>query len=108
MNKAVLILVFLFVMPVTAQEDLPTASRCRARVTAWGEQLQEIDKLSWDVVAKRVLEMGVCGNVDPPMRDDYRAAQGLLNTSLLTRTTDFIKRHNLLSQFELEDAQGKR
>jgi hypothetical protein len=94
--------------PVTAQENPPSVGLCRSRVTAWGEEIGEIDKLSWDVISKRVLEMLSCGNADPERRDDYQAAVGIYNAVLLTRTTDFIKRRNLWDEFKLEDGQGKR
>jgi len=111
-----------------AQEHAPTLDVCRADAALWGEIRAEIDyinataekmsnstpnrteiaKLSLKEVNSRITEMVQCQSVDRESRDSYSKVEDFYVQVESDRWRAFIVRHNLYSQFEREDAEGKR
>jgi hypothetical protein len=48
--------------------------------------------------------MFLCKRADPPNATLYEASRGILSVVISARALQFIKRHNLVEQFEQEDA----
>jgi hypothetical protein len=96
-------------------EHAPTAEQCRADQAVWADKLEAPAKDWADsvqessrIVVAWVTEMNTCLVVDRERIDDYNhtSQMGLLVVG--SRKADFIRRHNLVSQFISEDDAGLR
>jgi len=101
---------------------------CRADLSVWYDSQEEIDynnaqvrrvtdgipnptaiaKLSVEEVKARVRELIECRRVDPSNEDEYFKTQGFYHDVQADRWLDFLLRHQLMKQFDREDAAGKR
>jgi hypothetical protein len=130
MKRAIAILATLLFSTATArvQEHAPTVEVCRADVAVWANTNAEtdyynaerewttngvpnrtdIEKLPIIEVKARAREMFVCQDVDPTRKESYLDAGRFYHNVQADRWYEFLLRHNLLDQFEQEDAAGKR
>jgi len=138
MKKArwALLLLVLFVVPGAGQiehiaaasqiEHAPTPEQCRADADAWGiptagvlvPNEQEFARLSTataldpSVTAKmldaRMKQLTQCTRTDSNQSTRYTEANQAYAIAGLLRMANFMKRHNLTSQFLAEDEQGQR
>jgi hypothetical protein len=53
------------------------------------------------------MKMVECESVDKQRSHEYHVARDVIITSMYSRLSDYVTRHNLMSQFLAEDAQGK-
>ena len=122
-----LVLLVLFVTPMAAQiEHAPTPEQCGADADAWDIPqasilFQNQDKFndltmrmvhSPSVSAKKLnarnKELGQCVKTDSVSAMRYAEANRAYALAELGRMADFMRRHNLMSQFYEEDQAGKR
>jgi hypothetical protein len=93
--------------------------QCRADAHLWYSQSREAnDKLSFDDIQRRSLEMVNCQTIDsgtgegvPEFKrdaDTYRLLWAAYMAISAQRLHNFIERHGLRKQFEDEDAAGQR
>jgi hypothetical protein len=126
--KAFLLFGLLLALPAIGQEHAPTVAQCQADIAIWGDTNLEIEyrdataaflsvgtpnkskvnNLGLDKVVARMTEMDDCGKVDPQGLVKYSNAAAFYEAAFKDRFVGFVKRHNLLPQLKLEDAQGKR
>jgi len=100
----------------------PTVEQCRADQKLWFSKLSDDAKAeeaegAREPVAHSVsfrqlnfwsLEMHECAKIDPESSDLYYKTSDDAVVTANNRLVHFLDRHNLLSQFLAEDAQGKR
>jgi hypothetical protein len=93
----------------------PTAEQCKADATVWFNQHLITptvdDALSFRELSARESEMADCLDVlEPSSTERNHAYEVGTSYGLIIgkRETNFLKRHNLIQQFEKEDAQGAR
>src|SRR5215469_18694896 len=124
MNKLWLLLVIAVPLQlIHAQvQHAPTVERCRADQTLWFSKLSDDAKaeeaeglrepvthsISFQQLNFWSLEMHDCARIDPKSNDLYYKTSGDAVGTANNRLVHFLYRHNLLSQFLAEDAQGKR
>ncbi len=129
--RLLLSLVFLLVIPMTGQvEHAPTPAQCRADVNAWDVpnfnpsfwNEEQFSNFATRVMHDRSLtareldarnaEMAQCLKTDKSLLtadpNRYIQARQAYFIAELARMAAFMQRHNLMSQFYDEDAQGKR
>jgi hypothetical protein len=108
MNKLTMLVLSMFLTTgATAQvQHAPTVEQCRADYAVWN--MEHLDATSYHVLDERMHEMGNCNVVDPAHTDDYDLLGLRQSTELHNRLVDFLTRHNLSSQFVVEDAKGLR
>ena len=137
MKKArwVLPLFVLFIVPGICQiehvvasqlEHAPTPEQCRADADAWGiptpvllvnteEQFARFSSattlersLTANMLDARMKELSQCMRTDKVNSVRYAEANRAYGIAQLVRMANFMKRHNLTSQFLAEDEQGQR
>ena len=138
MNKArwALPLLVLFVVPGAGQiehiaaasqiEHAATPEQCRADADAWGiptagvlvrneqefTQFSTATALDPSITAKtldaRMKQLSQCMRTDSTFSTRYSEATQAYAIAALLRMANFMKRHNLTSQFLAEDDQGQR
>jgi len=101
---------------------------CRADVAVWGNAQAETDydkaegdriandapnrteiaKLSLEEIKGRIRELAECRDVDPTGEGSYLDTLRFHHGVQADRWRAFIVRHHLLSQFDREDADGRR
>ena len=129
-------LLVLFVIPGAGQiehiaaasqiEHAPTPEQCRADADAWGIPMPALlvnterqfalfqqgitgDKnLTANVLDARMKYLGQCMQTDKPNAMRYAEAARAYAIAKLVRMSNFMKRHDLTSQFLAEDEQGQR
>jgi hypothetical protein len=129
--RLLLPLLLLFVVPVTGQvEYAPTPEQCRADVNSWevpNFNASYLNEEQFSIFATRVMhdqsltakeldareaELDQCLKTDKsfltadPTR--YIQARKAYSIAESARMADYMKRHNLMTQFYDEDEQGKR
>jgi hypothetical protein len=116
-NRTILILALLTSPAALGQEihHAPTAEQCKADATVWFNQHLITptvdDALSFRELSARESEMADCLDVlEPSSTERNHAYEVGTSYGLIIgkRETNFLKRHNLIQQFEKEDAQGAR
>lgn len=128
MNLSLLLFGLLLAVPPAEQGHISGGAQCRAEAERWGsdEAMAEyansqlkfhtdrtpnrsnISRLGYAEIRARVTEMTVCAVVDEARTQRYLAISWFYASVTEDRESDFIRRHNLLAQFMLEDDQGKR
>jgi hypothetical protein len=117
MKGIILVLTLLAGIAVAGQEvpHAPTAEQCKADATVWFNQHLVTptvdDALSFRELSAREKEMADCLDVLEPSSTDRRHAYEVGTSYGLMigkREANFLKRHNLIRQFEKEDANGAR
>jgi len=130
MHRALTAFALLLFSPlaVQVQEHAPTADVCRADVAVWSSSdlkadyynaetdsiknktpnRNELNLLPLTEIRARMSEMQKCREVDPNREDSYLKAEGFYYDVQAERWYRFLVRHQLLAQFEREDAAGKR
>jgi len=128
-------LLVLFILPGVCQvehvvasqiEHAPTPEQCRADADAWGiptpallvntEQQFALfsngtardTNLTANMLDARMKELGQCLRTDKVNSMRYAEAARAYSIAQLVRMANFMKRHNLTSQFLAEDEQGQR
>jgi hypothetical protein len=81
---------------------MPTVAQCQADVRSWSSGVQTAKPFT--ELSTEAAEMVLCKRVDPPNAVLYEASHGILAIVISGRAFRFIKRHNLVEQFEQEDA----
>jgi hypothetical protein len=115
MKYALLLALLLVPFGSVAQDNVvehaPTAAQCQADQALWR------NKLSGDIstsappfmtIRNWPIEMNNCVIVDPSHSDAYLFVSALASATMARREFDFLKRHDLFSQFVTEDNQGIR
>ena len=103
----------------TAQDHAVMPEQCRADVRLWYAQSKAAnDKLSFDDLQRRSLEMWNCQSIDVRTgeglaefksdMDNYRLLWTAYTAVSAQRLHNFIERHGLGKQFKDEDAAGQR
>lgn len=128
--------VVVFVFPAAGQiehvaaasqiEHAPTPEQCRADADAWGiptpallvntEQQFALfsnatardQSLTANALEARMKELSQCMRTDKLYSTRYAEANRAYAIAQLVRMANFMKRHNLTSQFLAEDEQGQR
>lgn len=128
MKRFLLVFIMLLVIPATGQEHAPTAAQCQADAAVWGDPAVMTEfrnaetafltngtpdrtvtnKLGYEEIIARMTELLDCEKVDPPRTAKYGDVASFYHEVLSGRWYNFITRHNLWNQFQLEDNQGKR
>ena len=117
MKRTILILALLTSLAALGQEThhAPTAEQCKADATVWFNQHLITptvdDALSFRELSARESEMADCLDVlESSSTDRNHAYEVGTSYGLMIgkREANFLKRHNLIRQFEKEDAQGAR
>jgi hypothetical protein len=130
MKRAIAILALLLFSTASArlQEHAPTVEVCRADAAVWtnvhaetdyyNAELErttngvpnrtEMEKLPIIEVRARSREMFQCEDVDPARKESYLDAGRFYHNVQADRWYEFLLRHNLIDQFEQDDAAGKR
>lgn len=114
-----MVIVFVFFNSLWAQEvkHAPKVEQCRADQTLWFSKLSDgaSNGTMPDTVGASFqqlnfwsLEMHDCARIDSESNDLYYKTSGDAVGTANNRLVHFLDRHNLLSQFLAEDAQGKR
>jgi hypothetical protein len=124
-------LVWLFLgLPLGGQQSPPTVTQCQADRKYFAAEIERssvqtlaaraktrghnsgppriLDGLSARELNKRVVEMLACTAVDDDRLESYIETSDALTSVIETREYDFLKRHQLFSQFYAEDAKGLR
>lgn len=108
MNCILALVLLLSTCPTVAQEQ-PTVKQCRADREAWGSLTgEDMDKLSFKEVDRRVNELSLCRFVDQPKLGDYVSFSAVLEREEKRRMFLFIDRHGYWQQFLQEDDHGER
>lgn len=136
-TRLALLLSVWFVIPVAGEightspaasqiEHAPTPEQCRADADAWGiptpallvNTEQQFDmltsatardkSLSANMLEARVKELSQCIRTDRPFSTRYSEASRAYIIAQLGRMANFMKRHDLISQFLAEDEHGQR
>jgi hypothetical protein len=108
----------LIAVPALGQEveHAPTVAQCQADQALWTSRLVEPTK-GWedtvkDTPMKTVVtwgkEMSACSVVDPQNATKYNRTAEYTLLVLGARQADFLRRHDLMGQFWIEDAAGQR
>ena len=116
---APILLMLVSAVGMAAQDQSVLPERCRADARLWHSQSKEAnDKLSFDDIQRRSLEMWNCQSIDrgtgegaPEFRQDmdtYRFLWTAYTSVSAQRLQHFVARHSLAKQFEDEDAAGLR
>jgi len=123
--------VWLFMgLPLGGQQSLPTVAQCQVDLKYFDAEIQRssvrslsalrqsinhnggpprlLDRLSARKLGKRSVEMMACALVDRDRLESYTETSDALTSTIEMREYDFLKRHNLLSEFYAEDAKGLR
>jgi hypothetical protein len=130
MRKARLVLLsaFLLTTPICWQvgQHAPTREQCRTDAEGWNipkvsalvpndykfRNLTRDVAKDQHVTAKslnaRIDEMSMCMRTDSRQSFRYDEGSRAYNIAIDVRMTDFVSRHNLLTQFYQEDEQGQR
>jgi hypothetical protein len=92
------------------QEHAPLAAQCQSDKAVWINELDptQISTVAVAEVNKRMWEMGSCQEVDPSNSAGYVKVATIYLMAIDARYQNFMKRHNLMSQFVQEDTEGKR
>jgi hypothetical protein len=94
---------------VHAQDGhMPTVAQRQADVRSFSTGVQTTKPFT--ELSRQAAEMLLCKRVDSPNVTLYEASRGILSIVITARALRFIKRHNLVEQFEQENAaevQGK-
>ena len=94
------------------QEHVPTVEACREDVATWARTmgLHGYSNMPYMEVVAREGEVLKCDGLDPDARfkSIYETHIRTTEIEIRWRLNDFITRHNLMQEFLLEDAQGKR
>lgn len=111
------VLMFLLLVTTVAMgqdiQHAPTIEQCRADLAVWSNQTKQIeDKLPVRELAERESEMLDCAYVLEsayPSESKLADQQGMVYGLIIgTRASHFLKRHNIWTQFNNEDAKGAR
>jgi hypothetical protein len=110
--------------PISTQEVTHASKleQCRADQKLWFSKISDDAKaeeaeglrepvahsLSFQQLNFSILEMHDCARIDPESSDLYYKTSDGAAVTANNRLVHFLDRHNLLSQFLAEDAQGKR
>lgn len=103
--------------PAQEVQHAPTVAQCRADLKAWWEKAGKdhgLDDTSYDLLGSMSSEMTNCIIADKANRShaesapDYYELTVELEKQQADRLTRFLLRHNLWSEFQTEDAAGKR
>jgi hypothetical protein len=116
---AVVVLLLVSAVGVAAQDHAVMPEQCRADVRLWHAQSKTAnDKLSFDDLEQRSLEMWNCQSIDVGTgeglaefksdMDNYRLLWTAYTAVSAQRLHNFIERHGLGKQFKDEDAAGQR
>jgi hypothetical protein len=116
---AVVVLMLVLAVGVAAQDHAVMPEQCRADAHLWHSQSKEAnDKLSFDDIQRRSLEMWNCQSIDsgtgegvPEFKQDmdtYRLLWTAYTSVSAQRLQHFVVRHGLAKQFKDEDAAGQR
>jgi hypothetical protein len=107
-------------------EHAPTPEQCRADADAWGiptpalfvnteQQFNPFTSgvagargLTANVLNARTRELSQCMRTDRPNSTRYAEANRAYAIAQLIRMENYMKRHDLISQFLAEDEQGQR
>jgi hypothetical protein len=108
---ALLLVPFSSVAQDSAVEHAPTVAQCQADQALWRDKLSGDASAStptYLTIRKWPSEMNDCASVDPSHSDEYLVVAGLAAAGMARREFDFLKRHDLFTQFVTEDNQGMR
>ena len=117
MKANVIFCVFLLSLTTSlfGQDHAPTVEQCHADQRLWSSVMQDehtfkdaASRLSVHTLKQRTGEMRDCFAVDSENSHDYFVVVAAYTTELSGRYKNFIDRHNLMAQFLVEDAAGKR
>jgi hypothetical protein len=100
---------FLFSASIVVCQEQPTAKQCRADRAAWGALTgEDMNKLTFNEVDRRVNELSKCRFVDQPKWGDYVPFSAVWESEEKRRLFMFIDRHGYWKQFLQEDEHGDR
>jgi hypothetical protein len=104
MKLAFALLIFTATSAAAHAQDghMPTAAQCQADVRSFSTGVQTTKPFT--ELSRQAAEMFLCKRADPPNATLYEASRGILSVVISARALQFIKRHNLVEQFEQEDA----
>lgn len=123
---SVLLATLIALPQVNPSDHAPPVAQCQADMRLWLEQVSDysgalidhvqkgtpnnsdISRLQIPQLAKRIVEMGECGAVDPPNLSAYQDVESELESARKDRYEQFVVRHKLESQLLREDAAGIR
>ena len=112
MKRLLILGVFVLVAVGQDVQHAPTVAQCQADQRMWVSELEE-DNSSSKLPSVHVLmgwtrEMRDCERVDPENKVRYYNTIWEIDGELVVRLSDFIVRHDLMTQFRDEDDAGKR
>jgi hypothetical protein len=97
------------------QQHAPTADQCDADRRLWVSQWSNVSSLPYHEVEAREAEMTACSNIMDSSTEAgflkaklYETTSSSYRAEMGARLQSFLARHNLIEQFQSEDAAGKR
>jgi hypothetical protein len=113
---AITVLLLSFAGPVSPQQDSASVEQCRADLATWTHDFSYPDMvredllLTYDQLKGRISEASRCSLMDD--KEPYHSATSVLQIRysglLKDRLYDFLVRHDMVTQFQKDDANGLR
>ncbi len=113
---ATTVLLLSFAASISSQGDPAPIEQCRSELASWTHDFSYTDAaredslLTYDQLKGRISEVNKCAMID--VDEPYHGSTGILttryNSQMRDRLFDFIVRHNMVDQFQKDDANGLR
>jgi hypothetical protein len=91
-----------------AVKHAPSVDQCRADQLLVDAKIHHADDATVETITNWIHEMRECTSVDNEHLASYACTMGFAMGLVGTRATNFLTRHNLMTQFVQEDMAGKR